>query len=107
MENKAKSYLCMVVPFSVQILAFYRHNSHEEDPGEIGGANAPPNSPTKPRKRGFGRVSAATWPHPGRENAAKAAFPRLGWGVRGSVCSPDLPGILNVGFLPIKRQYLR
>ena len=30
---------------------------------KIGGANAPPNSPTEPRKRGFGRVSAArVWP---------------------------------------------
>ena len=30
---------------------------------KIGGANAPPNSPTKPQKRGFGRVSAAwLWP---------------------------------------------
>ena len=53
----------MVVPFSVQILAFYRHNPHEEDPGEIGVANAPPNSPTLPWKRGLGRVSAArVWP---------------------------------------------
>ena len=34
-----------------------------QDPGEIGGANAPPNSPTLPRKRGLGRVSAArVWP---------------------------------------------
>ena len=53
----------MVVHFSAQILAFYRHKSSKEDPGEIGGANAPPNSPTKPQKRGFGRVSAArVWP---------------------------------------------
>ena len=30
---------------------------------KIGGANAPPNSLTKPRKHGFGRVSAArVWP---------------------------------------------
>ena len=30
---------------------------------KIGGANAPPNSPTKPRNRDFGRVSAArVWP---------------------------------------------
>ena len=30
---------------------------------KVGGANALPNSPTEPRKRGFGRVSAArVWP---------------------------------------------
>ena len=53
----------MVVPFSVKILAFYRQKPNLQDPGEIGGANAPPNSTTKPRKRGFGRVSAArVWP---------------------------------------------
>ena len=58
----------MVVPFLVQILAFYRQNPHEENLGKIGGANALPNSTTKPRKHGFGRVSAARmvrWPHPG------------------------------------------
>ena len=55
----------------MQLLAFYRHNPHEEDPGEIGGANAPPNSTTKPRKRGLGRVSAArVWP-PSRVSAAR------------------------------------
>ena len=27
---------------------------------KIGGANAPPNSPTEPQKRGFGRVSGHT-----------------------------------------------
>ena len=53
----------MVVPFSVQILPFYRQKPNLQDPGKIGGANAPPNSLTKPRKRGFGRVSAArVWP---------------------------------------------
>ena len=59
MKNLAKSYLCMVVHFSAQILAFYRHKPSKEDPGEIGGANAPPNSATMPRKRGPSRVSAA------------------------------------------------
>ena len=63
MENLAKSYLCIVVPFSANILAFYRQNPNHQDPGEIVGANAPPNSTTKPRKCGFGRVSAArVWP---------------------------------------------
>ena len=53
----------MVVPFSVQILAFYRQNPHEENHGKIGGANAPPTTFKQPRKRGFGRVSAArVWP---------------------------------------------
>ena len=53
----------MVVPFSAQILPFYRQKPNVQDPGEIGGANAPPNSPTKPQKRDFGRVSAArVWP---------------------------------------------
>ena len=53
----------MVVPFSAQVQAFYRQKPSMQDPGEIGGANAPPNSPTLPRKRGFCRVSAArVWP---------------------------------------------
>ena len=53
----------MIVPFSVKIHAFYREKPNLQDPGEIGGANAPPNSTTKPRKRGFGRISAArVWP---------------------------------------------
>ena len=45
----------------------------------------------------------AIWPHPARGNAAKAAFSRLCWGVRGSVCFPDLPGILHTGFVAYKR----
>ena len=50
-------------PFSAQRMAFYRQNPNHQDPGEIGGADAPPNSPTLPRKRGFGRVSTArVWP---------------------------------------------
>ena len=49
----------MVVSFSVQILTFYRQKPNLQDPREIGGANAPPNSTTKPRKRGFCRVFAA------------------------------------------------
>ena len=53
----------MVVPFSVQILPFYRHKPNLQERIKIGGANAPPNSITEPRKRGFGRVSAALlWP---------------------------------------------
>ena len=63
MENLAKSYLCMVVQFSAQRLPFYRQKPNKQDPGEIGRANAPPNSPTMPRKPGLGRVSAArVWP---------------------------------------------
>ena len=63
MKSLAKSYLCMVVHFSAQILPFYRQKPSMQDPGEIGGANAPPNSPTMPRKRGFCRVSVArVWP---------------------------------------------
>ena len=53
----------MVVPFSVQILPFYRQKLNLQDPMKIGGANAPPNSPTEQRKRDFGRVFAArVWP---------------------------------------------
>ena len=63
MENLAKFYLCMVLPFSVQILPFYRQKPNLQERIKIGGANAPPNSITEPRKRGFGRVSAArVWP---------------------------------------------
>ena len=68
MENLAKSYLCMVVPFSANILAFYRQNPNHQDPGEIRGANAPPNSPTS------------------RGNAARAAFPRPGCGQVATPC---------------------
>ena len=76
MENLAKSYLCLVVPFSVKVLAFYRQKPNVQDPGEIGGANAPPNSPTKPRKRGFGRVSAArVWPGGHILLVGRAGFP--------------------------------
>ena len=49
----------MVVHFSAKVQAFYRHKPNNQDPGELGGANAPPNSPRLPRKRGFCRVSAA------------------------------------------------
>ena len=50
-------------PFSAQVQAFYRQNPNQKNPREIGGANTPPNSPTKPWKRGLGRVSAArVWP---------------------------------------------
>ena len=44
-------------------MAFYRHKPNNQDPGEVGGANAPPNSLTMPRKCGFCRVSTArVWP---------------------------------------------
>ena len=49
----------------------------------------------------------ATWPHPGRGNAAKAAFPRLFDGCWGSVCSPNLPGILPLWVLPINSLSFR
>ena len=53
----------MVVPFSVQILPFYRPKPRGKRCEKIGGANAPPNSLTKPRKCSFGRVFAAlVWP---------------------------------------------
>ena len=53
----------MVVPFSVQILPFYRQKPNLQESMKIGGANAPPNSITEPRKRGFGHFSAAfLWP---------------------------------------------
>ena len=53
----------MVVSFFVQILSFYRQKPNLQDKMKIGGANAPPNSITEPRKRDFGRVSAAfLWP---------------------------------------------
>ena len=67
----------MVIPLCVQILAFYRHNPHEEDPGEIGGANAPPNSLTS------------------RENAAFAAFLRPGCGQVATPCWWVSPGSLS------------
>ena len=60
MEKKwTKSYLRMVVPIYSEIPAFYRQKLRGERCEKIGGANVPPNSLTKPRKRGFGRVSAA------------------------------------------------
>ena len=63
MKNWTKSYLCMVVPFSMQILPFYRQKPNLQERIKIGGANAPPNSLTKLQKRGFGCVSAArVWP---------------------------------------------
>ena len=63
MKNLAKSYLCMVVHFQHKEWPFIGKNPNHQDPGEIGGANAPPNTPTLPRKRGLGRVSAArVWP---------------------------------------------
>ena len=50
-------------PFSVHIMAFYRQKPNHQDPGEVGGVHAPPNSPRLPRKRGPSRVSAArVWP---------------------------------------------
>jgi len=53
----------MVVPFSVQILPFYRQKPNLQERIKIEGANAPPNSITEPRKQGFGRVFAAfLWP---------------------------------------------
>ena len=63
MKNLAKSYLCLVVPFLVQMRAFYRQKPNLKDPGKSGGANAPPTEFKQPRKRDFGRVSAArVWP---------------------------------------------
>ena len=47
----------------------------------------------------------AIWPHPGRRIAAKAAILRQSWGVRGSVCSPDLPGILVVRVFAYKKAF--
>ena len=53
----------MVVPFSVQILPFYRQKPNLQERIKIGGANAPPTTTKQPRKRGFGRVFAARgWP---------------------------------------------
>ena len=48
--------------FSAQT-SIYKEKPQGGNPEKIGGANAPPNSLTKPRKRGFGRVFAArVWP---------------------------------------------
>ena len=44
---------------------------------KIEGANAPPTSLTKPLKRGFGRVFAAWWPHPGGTTLRLVIFPYL------------------------------
>ena len=53
----------MVVPIFSENPTFYRQKPRGERCEKIGGANAPPNSLTKPRKCGFGRVSAArVWP---------------------------------------------
>ena len=53
----------MVVQFQHNNCPFIGQKPNNQNPGEVGGANAPPNSPTKPRKRGFGRVFAArVWP---------------------------------------------
>ena len=49
----------MVVQFQHRECPFIGQKPNNQDPGEIGGANAPPNSPTLPRKRGLGRVFAA------------------------------------------------
>ena len=49
----------MVVHFQHKDWPFIGKKPSVQDPGEIGGANAPPNSPTLPRKRGLGRVFAA------------------------------------------------
>ena len=53
----------MIVHFQHKEWPFIGKKPSMLDPGEIGGANAPPNSPTMLRKRGFCRVSAAkVWP---------------------------------------------
>jgi len=63
MKNWTKSYLYMVVPIFSENPAFYRQKPRGEKCEKIGGANAPPNSLTKLRKRGFGRVfTARVWP---------------------------------------------
>ena len=63
MKKWTKSYLCMIVPFCSVETSIYREKLKGEDPGKIGGANAPPTDVTRPRKHGLGRVSAAlVWP---------------------------------------------
>ena len=53
----------MVVLFFSAQTSIYKEKPQGGNPGKIEGANAPPNSLTKPRKCGFGRVSAArVWP---------------------------------------------
>ena len=53
----------MVLHFQHKEWPFIGKKPSLQDPGEIGGANAPPNFPTLPRKCGLGRVSAArVWP---------------------------------------------
>ena len=53
----------MVVHFQHKEWPFIGKKPNKQDPGEIGGANAPPNSPRLPRKRGLGCVFAArVWP---------------------------------------------
>ena len=47
-------------------------------------------------------LDVAKWPHPDRENAALAMFPRLTLGDKGSIFSPYLLTPLPSGFLPIK-----
>ena len=57
------SILCLVVPIYSENPTFYRQKPRGERCEKIGGANAPPNSLTKPRECGFGRVSVArVWP---------------------------------------------
>ena len=63
MKNWTKSYLCMIVPIFSENPAFYRQKLRGERCEKIWGANAPPNSLTKPRKRGFCRIlTARVWP---------------------------------------------
>ena len=59
MKTRLNPIFAWVVPFSVQILLFYRQKPNLQDPMKIGGANAPPNSLTKPRKRG--QVATPYW----------------------------------------------
>ena len=50
-------------PFCLAERGIYSQKPNNHDPGEVGGANAPPNSPRLPGKRGYCRVSAArVWP---------------------------------------------
>ena len=79
----------MVVHFQHKEWPFIGRKPSKQDPGEVGGANAP------------------LTPQQCRGNAAQAAFPQLCWGVRGSFAPPISPGSWLLGFLPIKGLYLR
>ena len=71
----------LILVFAAFCLAergIYSQKPYNHDPGEVGGANAPPNSPRLPQKRGFCRIFAAlVWPG---GHTKRGVAPGLKWG---------------------------